>query len=272
MRSGLPTFDILPAIDLREGRVVRLRAGAFEHETSYSDDPVGLAVDWAIQGARWLHVVDLDGALAGQPVQLNMAAAIASAVGGGVRCELAGGMRNDATVAAALEAGIARVVVGTAALADPALIARLVATHGTARIAVALDVRDGRAVGSAWRPGVMGVPVADAARALADRGVTTFEVTAIERDGLLGGPDRRLLEELLALRCGEIIASGGIATLADLAAVRDLGCSGAIVGRALYERAFSVRDAIALASPRASRFRVNASLLPPAPAARTLAP
>lgn len=242
----MTTFDILPAIDLREGRVVRLREGAFEHETAYGDDPVSVALEWAMQGARWLHLVDLDGALAGRPVQLAIARSIASAVRGGVRCELAGGLRADATVAAALASGVARVVVGTAALGDPSLVRRLLARHGPARVVVALDVRGGRAVGDAWRPGATGVPVADAARALADLGVRTFEVTAIERDGSLRGPDRRLLEEVLALDCGEIIASGGIATLADLRAVQDLGCSGAIVGRALYERAFSVRDAIAM--------------------------
>jgi phosphoribosylformimino-5-aminoimidazole carboxamide ribotide isomerase len=241
----LATFEILPAIDLRDGRVVRLRAGDFERETGYGDDPVGVARDWAAQGARWLHVVDLDGALGGAPAQSDLAGSIASGVDGAVRCELAGGLRTEAAVTAALERGFARAVVGTAALGDLALVARLVARHGPNRLAVALDVRDGQAVGEAWLPGAVSTPVSDAARALADAGVTTFEVTAIERDGLLGGPDLRLLEQLLALEHGEIIASGGIATLSDLLAVRDLGCSGAIVGRALYEGAFSVADAIA---------------------------
>ena len=244
-RSPLATFDVLPAIDLRHGRVVRLRGGDFERETRYGDDPVGVAREWAAQGARWLHVVDLDGALGGEPLQAEVAGSIASAVGDAVSCEVAGGLRTEGAVAAALDLGLARAVIGTAALRDLALVARLVEKHGAARIAVALDVRDGRAVGDAWRPGATGTPVADASRALADAGVATFEVTAIARDGLLGGPDLRLLEQLLALDCGEIIASGGIATLDDLRAVRDLGCSGAIVGRALYEGAFSVADAIA---------------------------
>lgn len=244
-RSALATFDVLPAIDLRHGRVVRLREGDFERETGYGNDPVGVARDWAAQGARWLHVVDLDGALGGAPTQVEVTRSIATAVGGAVRCELAGGLRTRAAVEAALERGFARAVIGTAALADPALVAQLLARHGPGRIAVALDVRDGRAVGEAWRPGATGTLVADAARALAEAGVVTFEVTAIARDGMLDGPDLRLLEQLLALDCGEIIASGGIATLDDLRAVRDLGCSGAIVGRALYEGAFSVADAIA---------------------------
>lgn len=241
----MATFEILPAIDLRGGRVVRLREGDFDRETGFGDDPVAVAREWVAQGAPWLHVVDLDGARGGEPVQADVARSIASAVGGAVRCELAGGLRTEAAVRAALEAGFARAVLGTAAIVDLALVGRLVVRHGTDRIAVALDVREGRAVGEAWRPGAASTPLADAARALADAGVATFEVTAIERDGMLGGPDLRLLEQLLALDCGEIIASGGIATLGDLRAVRDLGCSGAIVGRALYEGAFTVAEAIA---------------------------
>ena len=241
----MTSFDVLPAIDLRQGRVVRLREGAFDRETSFGEDPVAIAVDWAAQGAGWLHIVDLDGALAGEPAQLATAASIVAAVGGEVRCEFAGGLRTDASIAAALEAGMARAVLGTAALTDPDLVARVLARHGPASIAVALDVREGLAVGEAWRRGAAGVPVADATRALADLGVTTFEVTAIDRDGMLGGPDLRLLGELLTLDLGDVIASGGIASLDDLTAVRDLGCRGAIVGRALYERAFSVREAIA---------------------------
>lgn len=249
----MTNFLVLPAIDLREGRVVRLREGAFDRETTFGDDPVAVALEWAAQGARWLHIVDLDGALAGRPVQLATAAQIASAVSGGVSCELAGGMRTEASIAAALEAGMARVVLGTAALREPSMVERLVARHGPANIAVAIDVRDGVAVGEAWRVGAAGVPAAGAARDLADLGIATFEVTAIERDGMLGGPDLRLQEEMLAIGCGDIIASGGIATLADLAAVRDLGCRGAIVGRALYDRVFSVGDAIAAATRKASR-------------------
>jgi phosphoribosylformimino-5-aminoimidazole carboxamide ribotide isomerase len=241
----LATFDILPAIDLRHGRVVRLREGDFERETGYGDDPVSVARAWAAQGASWLHVVDLDGALGGEPAQMTIATAIAGAVGTVVRCELAGGLRTETAVAAAFEHGFARVVVGTAALRNIGFVARLIERHGASRLAVALDVRDDRAVGEAWRSGAAGVPVADALRELSDAGVGTFEVTAIERDGMLEGPNLRLLERLLTLDRGEIVASGGIATLGDLVAVRDLGCRGAIIGRALYEGAFSVADAIA---------------------------
>ncbi len=249
----MATFEILPAIDLRRGRVVRLRGGDFARETGYNDDPVGVARDWAAQGASWLHVVDLDGALGGGPAQADVVGSIVGAVGGDVRCELAGGLRTEEAATAALRGGFARAVIGTVALGDQPLVARLVARHGAARIAVALDVRDRQAVGEAWRPGAAGVPVAEAARVLADTGVTTFEVTSIERDGSLVGPDLRLLEQLLALDVGRIIASGGIATLADLLAVQDLGCGGAIVGRALYEGAFTVAEALAATDGNATR-------------------
>ena len=139
--------------------------------------------------------------------------------------EVAGGLRDEGAVAAALAAGAARAVVGTAALKDPAFAGRLVDAHGAARIAVAIDVRDGVAVGQGWTAGAAGVDAADAIRALADAGVETFEVTAIERDGLLEGPDLELYERLVGLDRGAIIASGGIASLDDIEAVRAIGCA-----------------------------------------------
>jgi phosphoribosylformimino-5-aminoimidazole carboxamide ribotide isomerase len=135
-------------------------------------------------------------------------------------------------------------VVGTAAIRDPALAGRLVAAHGPSRIVVAIDVRNDRAVGDAWSAADAGVDAEDLIRRLAGAGVETFEVTAIERDGLLSGPNLGLYERLVHLDRGTIIASGGIATLDHIAAVRELGCTGAIIGRALYEGRLSLRDAI----------------------------
>lgn len=229
------TFEILPAIDLRNGRVVRLRQGDFERQTIYDTDPDGAATAFAMAGARWLHVVDLDGARTGTPSHARAIAAIVAAVGERTQVEVAGGLRDERAVAEALGAGAARAVVGTAALQDRAFAGRLVATHGAGRVAVALDVREGRAVGHGWTADAPGIDAAEAIRRLADVGVDTFEVTAIERDGLLGGPNLALYERLLRLGRGAIIASGGITTLDDLIAVRDIGCSGAIVGRALHE-------------------------------------
>lgn len=235
MKRDVSTFDLLPAIDLRDERVVRLRQGDFARETAYAEDPVAVAESFASAGARWLHVVDLDGAREGRPRQLDAVHSIVAAVGERVRCEVAGGLRSEAAVRAALGVGAARVVVGTAALRDPAFAGRLIERFGCERVVVALDVRDGRAVGEGWRSGAPGVRVDDALAALAAVGVTTFEVTAIERDGLLEGPDTELLGRLVALGRGAIVASGGIGSLDDLRAVRAIGCSGAIVGRALYE-------------------------------------
>ena len=243
--SFATSFEILPAIDLRAGRVVRLRQGDFASETVYSDDPEAVATMFADAGGRWLHVVDLDGARAGHPINGPVVQRIVAAVGERMRVEVAGGLRTAESVAAALEAGATRAVVGTTALLDPAFVGDLVTVHGTERIAVAIDVRDGLAVGHGWVTGAEGVDAADAILRLSEVGVTTFEVTAIERDGLLGGPDLALCERLIGLAKGEIVASGGIATLADMRALRHLGCAGVIIGRALLDGSLDLADAIA---------------------------
>jgi phosphoribosylformimino-5-aminoimidazole carboxamide ribotide isomerase len=240
----LRSFQLLPAVDVRGGRVVRLVRGDFARETVYADDPVGMARRFAEEGATWLHVVDLDGARDPAARQLDTIAAIVGGVGDRANVEVAGGLRDEASVAAVLASGAARAVVGTAALRDPALLARLVAAHGMERIAVALDVRDGLAVGHGWAAGAPGVPVDDALATLADAGATTFEVTAIDRDGTLQGPDLDLLGRLVEAHRGAIIASAGIASLDDLRAVRALGCAGAIVGKALYDGRLSLAAAL----------------------------
>ena len=237
-------FELLPAIDLRGGRVVRLRQGDFRQETFYSDDPVAVAVEFAAAGAEWLHVVDLDGARSGVPVHAATVAAIVVAVGGEVRVEIAGGLRARETVQLALVAGAARVVLGTAALRDTSFAAAVIEEHGIDRVAVAIDVRDGRARGDGWDAKAPTTDALGAIHRLADAGVATFEVTAIERDGLLDGPDLDLLGRAVALDRGRIIASAGIASVEDIAAVQGIGCAGAIVGRALYEGQLSLPEAL----------------------------
>ena len=241
MTSG---FEILPAIDLRGGRVVRLEQGDFGRETTFSDDPVAVARAFADAGARWLHVVDLDGARNGMPAHAYVIQAIVAAVGERVAVEVAGGLRTVDAVASVIAAGASRAVVGTLALADPEFAARLVGTHGVKRVAVAIDVREGRAVGHGWAAASAGVEAVHAIVTLAAVGVSTFEVTAIDRDGLLGGPDLALYERLVGLGQGSIIASGGIATVGDIAAVRAIGCSGAIIGRAFYDGRIDLSDAL----------------------------
>ena len=242
----MATFDLLPAIDLRGGRVVRLRQGDFARETAYSEDPVEVANRFVDGGARWLHVVDLDGARTGRPAHAEIIARIVASVGERASVEVAGGLRTAEAVAEALAAGATRAVVGTAALDDPAFAAGLVEAHGADRIVVSLDVRDGLAVGSGWVPGSAGTPLRTAIAGLGRAGVEWFEVTAIDRDGTLGGPDRALLRIAAGDPRTHVIASGGIASTDDLRAVREIGCAGAIVGRALYEGRFTVGEALAV--------------------------
>jgi phosphoribosylformimino-5-aminoimidazole carboxamide ribotide isomerase len=234
-------FDLLPAIDLRDGRVVRLVEGDFARETAYSDDPTGVAEALAAAGATWLHVVDLDGAREGAPRNAAVVADIVASTTGRISVELGGGLRTEAAVEAALATGCARIIVGTAALEDPAFVGGLVRRHGPGRIAVGLDVRDGLAVGEGWRPGAAGTPVLDATTRITDEGVETLVVTAIHRDGRLEGPDLGLLEQMVGHGRGRIIASGGISSIDDVLATRRIGCAGAIVGRALYEGRIDLR-------------------------------
>lgn len=245
--SREPAFDLLPAIDLHRGRVVRLVRGDYGTATIYGDDPAALAESLVAAGARWLHVVDLDGARDPAARQASLVAAIIARVGARVAVEVAGGLRDDRAVEASVDAGAARVVLGTAALRDPAFAGRLAERFGAERIAVALDVRGGRAVGQGWVEGAAGAPVTETLTRLADFGIRTFEVTSIDRDGTLDGPDLALLGDLVRLRRGAILASAGIASAADITAVRALGCAGAIVGRALYEGRLTLEDALAAA-------------------------
>ena len=241
----LAVFELLPAIDILGGRVVRLRQGDFEREIAYEADPVAVAARFVSQGATWLHVVDLDGARDGEPQQLDTAAEVVAEVHGRARVELGGGLRTAIAVAGAIGTGAARVTVGTGALTDPAFVRAIVARHGAERVVASIDVRDGVALGEGWRPGAVGLPAAEAIEMLVAAGITTFEVTSIARDGLLEGPDLELLRSLVVLQTGRIIASGGIASIEDVLAVQAIGCAGAIVGSALYEGRFDVGAAMA---------------------------
>ena len=226
--------------------VVRLAEGDFRRETVYSADPAAVGRGFVAAGASWIHVVDLDGARDGERRQVAAVGRIAAAIGEGAALEVAGGLRNESAVEAVLVAGAARAVVGTAALRDPDLVARLIVRFGSERIAVALDVRDGLAVGHGWVAGAAGVEVEEALTALADRGARTFIVTAIERDGLMRGPDLELLGRVVELDRGDIVASAGVSSLDDVSAVRRIGCVGAVVGRAIYEGRLDLGSAIRL--------------------------
>ena len=242
----IDAMELIPAIDLQGGRVVRLRQGDFAAASDFGDDPLAWARRWAAEGARLLHLVDLDGARVGRPTQADLLGRIARL--SGVRSQVAGGLRDEAAVAAMLAAGAQRVVLGTALLASPELAARLVARHGAARIVAALDVRDGMAVGEGWREGALGRPAGSALAELGAAGIDTFVVTAIARDGLLRGPDLALLRTLReAAPDVAIIASGGISSLDDVRALAREGFAGAILGRSLYEGRIDLREVLDVA-------------------------
>ena len=234
---------------------MRLRQGDFAREQVYGDDPVAVAMGFAAAGAEWLHLVDLDGARAGERRQASVIARIVAALGrdpaagaadgAAPRAQVAGGLRTAASVADALAGGASRAVLGTAVLGDPAFAAAAVLRHGSERIAVALDIRDGQAVGDGWVDGAPTVPMERALAEVAAAGVATVIVTAIARDGLLGGPDLGLLERCLRATEAAVVASGGIRSVADLEAVRRIGCAGAIVGRAIYDGRLDLAAALA---------------------------
>lgn len=237
-------MQLFPAIDLRGGRCVRLHQGDYGRETVYGDDPVAQAVAFAEAGAGWIHVVDLDAARTGAPENRPTIASIAQAVDVPVQC--GGGVRDREAAAALFEAGVERVVVGTAALTDPEFVRELARRH---RVAVGLDARAGEVATDGWLVR-SGRTVFDVARSFADAGVDAFVVTDITRDGTLEGPDVEGLAEMVAATAVDVIASGGVGTLADLRALASLEhegrrLAGAITGKALYEGRFGVSDAVA---------------------------
>ena len=237
---------LYPAIDIRGGQAVRLLEGDYARETVYDADPVEAALRWAGEGAEFLHVVDLDGAKAGKPVNLAIVQAIADAVPCPV--QVGGGLRDRDAVDAVLSAGIDRVVIGTAALREPDFLQELIEFHPE-RIVVSVDARDGKVSLSGWTE-TSDVDAAVAVTDLGRRGVRRFLCTAIEVDGTLAGPAVAELRRIAAATGAQVIASGGVGTLADLEVLAGLGretpnLEGAIVGRALYERRFTVAEAIA---------------------------
>lgn len=240
-------MQVIPAIDLRGGRVVRLRQGDFDQEQAFGADPAAVALDWVAQGAERLHIVDLDGAVAGRPVQLGEIARVIAVAG--VPCQLGGGIRDLDAAMAARGAGADRVVLGTALLGRADAAAALVEALGVTGLVAALDVRNGFAIGEGWRKGAAAQPLGSTIDRLLDVAVRIFAITAIERDGMLDGPDLELLRRARARLVGaHLIASGGVASLSDLAALAQLGCDAAIVGRALYEGHFTLGEAIAAAA------------------------
>lgn len=234
---------LYPAIDIRGGQAVRLLEGDYARETIYDADPVDAAQRWAGEGAEFLHVVDLDGAKAGEPQNLATIERIANAVACPI--QVGGGLRNAEAVRDVLDAGAERVVIGTAALKDPEFLRATIEAHGD-QMVVSVDARAGKVALEGWTEAGKEA-AADVVAALGKRGVARFLCTAIEVDGTMEGPAIEQLGELSSATNAQIIASGGVGTLAHLKSLSSSTphLDGVIVGRALYEQRFTVAEAIA---------------------------
>jgi phosphoribosylformimino-5-aminoimidazole carboxamide ribotide isomerase len=233
---------LLPAIDIRGGRAVRLIQGDYEQETAYDDDPVVAARRWVDGGARWLHIVDLDGARAGEPVNLEHVRRIVASVN--VPVQLGGGLRDSKKVEEAISSGAERVVLGTAAVRDPEMAEAIAAAHGD-RVVASVDARSGKVAAEGWTESSE-LGTTEVIAELARRGLRRFVYTPVDVDGLMEGPDLESLREVARATEGDVIYSGGIGSLDDLRAVAALeidNVEGVIVGRALYEQRFTVAEA-----------------------------
>ena len=231
-----------PAIDILEGKAVRLARGDFDARTVYDADPVDAARRWVQAGARVLHVVDLDGARTGSPANLDQIERIAHEVD--VPVQVGGGLRSVAAVRDAVSAGATRVVLGTAAYTDVDFLDEVVAEHAD-RVVVSVDARDGRLASSGWLEQTE-IPAELVFERLGRRGVRSFVFSSIERDGMLSGPDLDEVLRMAAAVRGRFLYSGGIASLSDLeslARLRQVNLAGVIVGKALYEGRFTVAEA-----------------------------
>ena len=233
-------MEIIPAIDIRGGRCVRLYQGDHDRETVVDEDPVTAALTWHSQGARWLHVVDLDGALAGEPK--NMEAIEKIIKEGGLQIELGGGIRQEEVAERLLGQGVSRIILGTAAIENRELVEKLCRRFGQA-IAVSLDTRDGKIATHGWQKNTV-IEVLQLSREMVEAGVRRFIYTDIRRDGTLTEPNFDMIRRLIVETNVPVLVAGGIARLEHLRRIRQLGAEGAIIGKALYTGDINLREAI----------------------------
>ena len=241
-------MQVIPAIDLRGGSCVRLRQGDYNQETVFGDDPAAMAAHWESEGASRLHLVDLDGARDGRPVNAAAVSAILERVR--VPCQLGGGVRDEATIRAWLGAGVDRVIVGTQALKDPPWFRRMAGTYPE-RLMLGLDARDGRVATGGWLE-VSAMAADELAAQFDDLGLAAVVYTDIARDGMLEGPNLAATEELARGLRTPVIASGGVSSLDDLERLAALPIVACIVGRALYEGRFRLSEARKRAGDRSA--------------------
>lgn len=242
-----PRLELLPAVDVADGQAVRLTQGEAGSETSYGD-PLAAALDWVAGGAEWIHLVDLDAAF-GRGSNADLLAAVVREVtdGTGVKVELSGGIRDDASLTRAMATGCARVNLGTAALENPEWTARAIAEYGD-RVAVGLDVRGTTLAARGWTQD--GGDLWEVLARLDAEGCSRYVLTDVKKDGMLSGPNIELLRQVAAATTAPVVASGGISSLEDIAALRALtaeGIEGAIVGKALYNGNFTLPEALDVA-------------------------
>jgi phosphoribosylformimino-5-aminoimidazole carboxamide ribotide isomerase len=236
-------MQIWPAIDLLGGKCVRLQQGDYTRETIYSDDPAATALEFQRQGARHLHLVDLDGARAGKPVNLTAIEAIVRAVD--MECELGGGIRDEATIESLLKLGLSRLVLGTSALKRPAWFRDMCARH-PGRLALGVDARDGLAATDGWLE-TSSVHAVDLVQQFQGDPLAAIIYTDIATDGMLQGPNVAAMREMQQAVSHPVIASGGVTTADDVARLAAAGLAGAIVGRALYAGTLTLEDALSAA-------------------------
>jgi phosphoribosylformimino-5-aminoimidazole carboxamide ribotide isomerase len=236
-------MQIWPAIDLLGGKCVRLEQGDYARETVYSADPTAMALDFQRQGARHLHLVDLDGARAGRPMNLDAVRAIVATVD--MECELGGGVRDEATIESLLELGLSRLVLGTSALKRPAWFREMCGKY-PGRLALGVDARDGLVATDGWLE-TSAVRAVDLVQQFADDPLAAIIYTDIATDGMLQGPNAAAMREMQDAIRLPVIASGGVTTADDVAELAAAGLAGAIVGRALYAGTLTLKDALAAA-------------------------
>lgn len=237
---------IIPAIDLRGGRVVRLCQGKRDEETVYSHDPIGIAQGWEARGARWLHVVDLDGAFSGSPKNLKILKRMVEAVE--IPIELGGGMRSIPDIEHAIEAGVERVILGSVALTNPGLVQQAVGLY-EGRITIAIDAREGRVCASGWEKDSDSSPM-ELAKTVKSFGVERIIYTDILRDGMMKGANIETTKSIAQETGLKVIASGGVSTLQEIRELKSLegfGIEGVIIGKALYERRIELEEAMEIA-------------------------
>lgn len=241
-------MDVIPAIDLLEGRCVRLYQGDYQQAQIFSEDPLAVAMQWQEQGAARLHLVDLDGAKQGHPINQAVIAEIAQKLT--IPVQLGGGLRDRASVMQSLDAGIDRAILGTIAVENPDLVAQLCREH-PGQIAVGIDAREGQVATKGWLE-TSTIAATELAQQMASLGVTPIIYTDIKRDGTLKGPNLAALRELATTIEVPVIASGGVSSITDLLnllALESLGVSGAIVGRALYTGDIELSEALKAVGP-----------------------